>query len=106
MTLLIGLLTDSFTMGFIVGLFILLLPLALFNFAKEASYTKHAAVIASQLLVALHIQQVMGANYMHFEIFAVMAVTIVYRDWKVVLSSVLFVAIHYVGFTHYRFLQI
>lgn len=98
MTLIIGLLTDSFTMGFIVGLFILLLPLALFNFAKEASYTKHAAVIASQLFVALHIQQAMGATYMHFEIFAVMAVTIVYRDWKVVLSSVLFVAIHHVGF--------
>jgi methyl-accepting chemotaxis protein len=98
MTLIIGLLTDSFAMGFIVGLFILLLPLALFNFAKEASYTKHVAVIASQLFAALHIQQAMGTTYMHFEIFAVMAVTIVYRDWRVVLSSVLIVAIHHVGF--------
>lgn len=32
---------------------------------------------------------------MHFEIFAVMAVTSVYRDWRVVVSSVLVVALHH-----------
>jgi methyl-accepting chemotaxis protein len=85
-------------LGLIVGGLILCLPLLLFKMAKEAAYTKHVAVVASQLFAALHIQQTMGATYMHFEIFAVMAVTTVYRDWKVVLSSVVFVAIHHIGF--------
>jgi len=98
MTLIIGFLTDSFMLGLIVGSVILALPLILFKAAKEAAYTKHVAVVASQLFAALHIQQTMGATYMHFEIFAVMAVTIVYRDWKVVLSSVVVVAVHHVGF--------
>ena len=98
MTILIGFLTDTFMLGLVVGAMILALPLILFKAAKEAAYTKHVAVVASQLFAALHIQQTMGATYMHFEIFAVMAVTTVYRDWTVVLSSVLFVAVHHIGF--------
>lgn len=98
MTLFIGFLSDSFLLGLVVGAIILCLPLVLFKVAKEATYTAHVAVIASQLFAALHIQQTMGATYMHFEIFAVMAVTTVYRDWKVVVSSVLFVAVHHVSF--------
>ncbi|MBT1450599.1 methyl-accepting chemotaxis protein [Glaciecola sp. XM2] len=98
LTLVIGFLTDSLLLGGIVGAVILALPLALFAFDKHAAYTRHVAVIATQLFAALHIQQSMGATYMHFEIFAVMAVTTVYRDWKVVLSSVLVVAIHHIGF--------
>jgi methyl-accepting chemotaxis protein len=98
MTIVIGFFTDSLMMGILVGALILALPLILFAMDKHAAYTRHVAVIATQLFAALHIQQSMGATYMHFEIFAVMAVTTVYRDWKVVASSVAVVAIHHISF--------
>ena len=98
MTLVIGFFTDSVVLGLIIGALILAGPLALFALQKHATYTRHVAVIATQLFAALHIQQSMGATYMHFEIFAVMAVTTVYRDWKVLISSVVVVAAHHVGF--------
>nr|WP_136250775.1 methyl-accepting chemotaxis protein [Ningiella ruwaisensis] len=98
LTLFIGYVTDSLLLGLGAGIFILSLPLAMFSLAKDAALTRHAAVIATQLFAALHIQQTGGVTFMHFEIFAVMAVTTVYRDWKVVLSSVLVVAFHHIGF--------
>lgn len=98
MTMFIGYYTDTMFMGIVTGLLILGLPLVLFAVAKHESFTRHAAVVATQLFAALHIQQASGATFMHFEIFAVMAVTTVYRDWKVVLSSVLVVAAHHFGF--------
>ena len=98
LTLVIGYFTDSMMMGMLVGALIIALPLILFSIDKHAVYTRHVAVIATQLFAALHIQQSMGATFMHFEIFAVMAVTTVYRDWKVVASSVVVVALHHVSF--------
>jgi methyl-accepting chemotaxis protein len=98
MTIFIGYYTDTMFMGVIAGLVIMGLPLALFIVAKHEPFTRHAAVVATQLFAALHIQQASGATFMHFEIFAIMAVTTVYRDWKVVLSSVVVVATHHFGF--------
>ncbi len=98
MTMFIAYVTDTFLLGTLAGLLIISLPLALFMFAKHSAFTRHAAVVATQLFAALHIQQSSGATFMHFEIFAVMAVTTIYRDWKVVVSSVLVVAVHHFGF--------
>jgi methyl-accepting chemotaxis protein len=94
----IGFFTDSLLLSILVGSFILSFPLILFVVGKHMELTRHVAAISTQLFAALHIQQMMGATYMHFEIFAVMAVTSVYRDRKVVVSSVIVVAIHHIGF--------
>lgn len=98
LTMVVAYFTDTMLLGVAAGVIIIALPLIMFNFAPHAKATRHAAVIASQLFVALHIQQASGATFMHFEIFAVMAVTTVYRDWTVVLSSVLLIAVHHFGF--------
>ncbi|MBF7074221.1 methyl-accepting chemotaxis protein [Glaciecola sp. MH2013] len=94
----VGFATGTLVSGLLIGLVILALPLFLFKTAPSATITRHVAVVASQLFAALHIQQAGGLTYMHFEIFAVMAVTTVYRDWRVVVSSVLVVAVHHVLF--------
>ena len=98
MTIFIGVFTDSLILGAVVGSLILSAPLALIIFNKQSSITPHVAAIATQLFVALNIQQAMGMTYMHFAIFVALAITTVYRDWKVVLSSVLVVAIHHFAF--------
>lgn len=95
MTLFIAYFTDSMATGILIGLLILGFPLAFMKLSPHSTACRHVAVIATQLFAALHIQQLGGATYMHFEIFAVMAATTVYRDWKVVLSSVIVVAAHH-----------
>jgi len=105
LTGIIGFFTDSLVLGISVGAAILIAPLVLMKFQAHAVITRHAAAVATQLFVALHIQQSMGATYMHFEIFAVMAVTSVYRDWKVVVSSVVVVAVHHFLFYYIQTVQ-
>lgn len=96
-SIIIGAFTGTIMLGLVASLIIVALPLMLFYSAPTAVYTRHIAAVASQLLAALHIQQSGGLTFMHFEIFAVMAVTMVYRDWRVLITSVLVVALHHVG---------
>ncbi|MGQ8364365.1 methyl-accepting chemotaxis protein [Glaciecola sp. 1036] len=98
LTLFIGYFTDTLMLGLVAGIIILALPLAMMQLQQHSRVTCHAAVIATQLFAALHIQQYGGTTYMHFEIFAVMAMTTLYRDWTVVVSSVAVVALHHISF--------
>lgn len=97
-TLVIAFFTQTWLEGFLIGLFILGLPLFLINSAPFAKVTRHAVAIAVQLFAALHIQQTMGLTELHFEIFVMLAFLSCYRDWQVILTSVLFVAVHHVVF--------
>lgn len=74
------------------------LPLAMIYQAPDNALTPHVVAAAIQLLTALHIDQTMGLVEMHFEIFALLAFLIYYRDWKVIVTSVSVVAIHHVLF--------
>lgn len=98
LTLLIAFFTNTWVIGLVFGSIILMVPIVLIKTSPTLALTRHVSVLASQLFAALHIQQTGGLTFMHFEIFAVMAVTTVYRDWRVVASSVAVVAIHHVGF--------
>lgn len=97
-TLIIAFFTDTWFEGIAIGLLIVALPLFLINTAPFASVTRHAVGIAVQLFAALHIQQAMGLTELHFEIFVMLAFLSFYRDWQVILSSVLFIAVHHILF--------
>ncbi|MCF6456578.1 methyl-accepting chemotaxis protein [Pseudoalteromonas sp. MMG024] len=97
-TLIIAFFTDTWFEGIAIGLLIVALPLFLINAAPFASVTRHAVGIAVQLFAALHIQQAMGLTELHFEIFVMLAFLSFYRDWQVILSSVLFIAVHHILF--------
>jgi len=73
-------------------------PLFLINTAPFAAITRHAVAVAVQMFTALHIQLSMGLTEVHFEIFTLLALLAWYRDWRIFLSSVGFVAIHHVSF--------
>ena len=83
-----------------IGLSVLIaaLPLALIYWAPGNVLTRHTVAAATQLLTALHIDQTMGLVELHFEIFALLAFLIYYRDWKVIVTSVVVVAVHHVLF--------
>lgn len=48
---------------------------------------------------ALLIQSQLGMIEMHFHIFAMMAIFLVYEDWRPILAALLTVAIHHIAFT-------
>lgn len=98
LTLVIAFFTGTWLEGTLIGLFVLALPIFFINRAPFSLVTRHSVGIAVQLFSALHIQQTMGLTELHFEIFVMLAFLSFYRDWRVILSSVLFVAVHHILF--------
>lgn len=97
-SVIIGFITDDLATAFLVGLPIVSIPL-IFSFQQAYSpLSQHVVAVAAQLMTALHIQQSYGMTEMHFEVFVVLAFLIFFRDWKVVISSALVVAIHHILF--------
>ncbi|XOV78168.1 MAG: methyl-accepting chemotaxis protein [Aestuariibacter sp.] len=98
LSFLIAYFTDTWLEALIGGLLIVSLPMFLLVTQPYATITRIVMGIAIQLFAALHIQQSYGLPEMHFEIFAVMAFLVLYRDWRVVLASVITVAVHHISF--------
>lgn len=94
----IGFITDDLVTPFVVGLPVALIPMFLSLQQPHSVLSRHVIAIATQLMTALHIQQAYGMTEMHFEVFVVLAFLIFFRDWKVVVSSTVTVAIHHVLF--------
>jgi methyl-accepting chemotaxis protein len=46
----------------------------------------------------LHIHQTAGLNEMHFEIFVLLAFLLIYRDWRVILTGAVTIALHHASF--------
>lgn len=92
----IGLVTSTVVLGLVGSLIIIALP-CYFIFANPGlTATKHMVAIATQLMSSLHIQQTMGMTEMHFQVFVMLAFLSFFRDWKVIITGTLVIAVHHV----------
>ncbi|TLX47990.1 chemotaxis protein [Pseudoalteromonas phenolica] len=98
LSLFIAFFTQTWFEAIVIGLFTLSLPLFLIKSAPQSPITRYSVGVAVQVFAALHIQQTMGLTELHFEIFVMLAFLSFYRDWKVILASVGFVAVHHILF--------
>ena len=98
LSLFIAAFTQTWFEAIVIGSFTLALPFFLIRTAPYSSTTRYSVGVAVQVFAALHIQQTMGLIELHFEIFVVLAFLSFYRDWKVILASVTFVAVHHILF--------
>lgn len=98
MALVIGFITGELLPAFVFGIPIIALPLFLSVQQPYSSLSRHAMAIGVQLMTALHIHQAYGLIEIHFEIFVLLAFLAYFRDFKVILSATLVVAVHHVGF--------
>lgn len=96
--LLIAAYTDTFQIAMLGGLLFASLPFLLVFKAPNAKITRIVVSVAVQFMVALHIQQASGLTEIHFEVFVSLAFLSFYRDWHVILISVLVVAVHHILF--------
>ncbi|MFC3096086.1 hypothetical protein DRW07_05745 [Alteromonas sediminis] len=94
----IGFYVGTILSTLIVSALAVSLPLFLISTAPFAPLTRHTVAVAVQALTALHIQLSMGLTEVHFEIFTLLALLAWYRDWRIFISSVAFVAVHHVLF--------
>lgn len=93
----IGLYTDTLVLGLGFGL-VIVLPAIILGFTSPSTVlTKHVVAMATQLMAALHIQQTMGMTEMHFQVFVILAFLSFFRDWKVVVTGTVVIAVHHVG---------
>jgi len=79
-----------------------LLPTILAWRAPQALTSRMAVGIACMWFCALHIHQAMGMIELHFGIFVLLALLVVYQDWRVIVGAAVFVAVHHLLF---NFLQ-
>ncbi|WP_440905713.1 methyl-accepting chemotaxis protein [Catenovulum sp. SX2] len=98
LSFLIAFYTGTWTEAVVLGSAILAVPLFLIFSQPFAAITRHSVGIAIQLFAALHIHQSSGLIEIHFEIFVMLAFLSFYRDWSVILTSVIVVALHHIGF--------
>lgn len=98
LALVIAFFTGAWLEAFVVGLPILLFPLFLLLSAPDKVITRVSVGVAVQLMTALHIQQASGLTELHFEVFAILAFLIFYRDWRVIAAAFATIALHHIGF--------
>ncbi|WP_298942147.1 methyl-accepting chemotaxis protein [uncultured Psychromonas sp.] len=93
----------TFIEAILIGLPAMLMPLWLMQTAPNATLTKHASALSAMIFACLHIHQMNGLIEAHFEIFILMAILIIFSDWKVFISAALLIAVHHLSF---YFLQV
>ncbi|MEG3759667.1 methyl-accepting chemotaxis protein [Pseudoalteromonas carrageenovora] len=94
----IGLYFGTLTQAFIIGLPLSLLPIWLLKTQPSSAITAHVVAGAIMMFSFLHIQQAYGLIEIHFEIFILMAMLIMFVKWQVFITAIVFVAIHHLSF--------
>ena len=94
----IGVFTGELLPAFIFGVPIAAVPLMLSFQSPYSALSRHAMAIGVQLLTALHIHQSFGLIEVHFEIFVLLAFLSYFRDWKVIATGTVVVAVHHISF--------
>ncbi|MDQ2045792.1 methyl-accepting chemotaxis protein [Pseudoalteromonas sp. 20-92] len=97
-SIVLGLYFDTLMQAFVVGLPLCLLPIWLLNTNVNSQITPHIVAAATMMFSFLHIQQTFGLIEVHFEIFILMPMLIVFVQWHVFITAILFVAVHHFSF--------
>lgn len=98
LSLFIAFFTNTWTESLLIGTSIIAVPLLLIKQSPHAKLTRHVVALAVQMFTALHIQQSLGLTEIHFEIFVVLAFLGFYRDWQIIFTALVFIAVHHVLF--------
>ena len=88
----------TFVEAFLIGLPALLVPYWMLTSAPNSTLTKHTCALATMIFSCLHIHQMNGLIEIHFEIFILMAILIIFSDWKLFITAVTLIAVHHLSF--------
>ena len=77
---------------------LLLLAGAVFSAARGTTISRYLLTFVLVSFVALHIQLARGMIELHFGVFVVLAILLVYLDWKLIVFGAALFAVHHVAF--------
>lgn len=97
-SLILGVIYNSYFPAFVIGLPTLLVPIYFYKTAPFVAITRHVSAIAVMIYAALHIHQAYGLIEVHFEIFILLGLLIIYQDWRIFISALLVIAVHHLSF--------
>lgn len=97
-SLALGLYFSTLLPALIVGIPLTLLPIWLLQTQPDSPITAHVVSASLMLFAFLHIQQTFGLIEVHFEIFILLAVLIMFVKWQVFITAIAFVAVHHLSF--------
>ncbi len=95
---LLGFFNGTFLSLLMVGLPSLLVMFYFFKTSPDSRLTKHLVAVVLMIFAALHIHQSHGLIEVHFEIFILMALLVIYQEWRVFITALSVIAIHHVSF--------
>ena len=81
-----------------VSLLLLLVGGAVFSGAAGSGLSRSVLALCLSAAVALHIHLGRGTLEFHFGVFVTLALLLVYRDWRPIVASAAFFAVHHVAF--------
>ncbi len=89
---------DGLGLATLVGLPLLLLAVAAYSMARGTGLSRYVLTMSAAAMVGLHIQLGRGMIEYHFGVFAMLALTLAYRDWRPIVAAAGFFAVHHVLF--------
>ncbi|MFC4623537.1 methyl-accepting chemotaxis protein [Comamonas nitrativorans] len=94
----VGWLYSDIAIALLWGSPLALTGVVLFAVARGSALTRYGLTMLLALTVVLHIQVSLGMLEFHFGVFVVLALVMVYRDWRVVLANAVLFAVHHLLF--------
>ena len=84
----------------VIGLPATIIPTAMVFGSPGSWMTRLSIVAGCMVLTALHIHQAAGMTELHFGIFVLLAIFLVYRDWSVIALAAAVIAVHHLSFNY------
>jgi methyl-accepting chemotaxis protein len=90
----------TWTLFFLVALPAAALPSLLIFTAPNALYTKFSVAAALMIFCGLNIDQAHGMIEMHFGVFVLLSLLLIYQDWQVIVVGAGVIAVHHLLFNY------
>jgi methyl-accepting chemotaxis protein len=99
-TVALGLYSATLIPALTLGIPLTAIPYVLERLSGDSFPARASYGISFMLFAALNIHQGMGFTELHFGIFVLLAVLIVFRDWKVIAVAAATIAVHHIAFMY------
>jgi methyl-accepting chemotaxis protein-like sensor len=97
----------TWTLVFLVALPTALLPILSMAMAPGALWSRMTVAAALMIFCGLNIDQSHGMIELHFGVFVLLSLLLIYQDWRVIIGAAAVIALHHLSFNylqaaHYR----
>jgi methyl-accepting chemotaxis protein len=91
---------ETWTPVLLLGVPVAVLPILSILKAPGALFTRMLVATATMLFCGLNIHQSHGLDELHFGIFVLLALLVIYQDWRVIVGAAAVIAVHHLLFNY------